>query len=97
MKKPTPLRDLMARKVSIGNKYDSPSFRNSLKEGKNGNWTTKRGEIFVDGTYDPKSGIKQESTVTKRKNPGSALTDTARMYSKFKVPSKVSGLFGKSK
>lgn len=56
MKKPTPLRDLMATKEA--------------------------------------AKTRPESAMVKNGRPTSAITDTARMYGQFKVPRKMSGLFG---
>lgn len=83
MKRPSPLRKIMAKEASTGNKYDTAAFRETLVEGRNGNWHTKEGDAFVDGTQDPKTGKKSQSAVIKMSPQTRSFTKAADMYSRF--------------
>jgi len=84
MKRPSPLRNVMAKGTSVTpNKYDSKEFRGTLIEGRNGNWHTPEGDAFVDGTLDPKTGKKMQSTVIKMSPQTRGFTKAADMYSRF--------------
>lgn len=74
----------MAKGTSVTpNKYDSKEFRETLVEGRNGNWHTPEGDAFVDGTYDPKTQKKNPSTVIKMSPQTRGFIKAADMYSRF--------------
>lgn len=74
----------MAKGTSVPkNKLDTKEFRNTLVEGKNGNWHTPEGDAFVDGTQDPKTGKKMQSKVIKMSPQTRGFTKAADMYSRF--------------
>lgn len=41
--------------------YDGDAFRNTLVDQGNGDWCTPDGMLFVDGTFNPTTGVKEES------------------------------------
>ena len=84
MKRPSPLRSVMAKGTSVPkNKYDTKEFRSTLVEGRGGNWHTPEGDAFVDGTHNPKTQKKTQSTVVKMSPQTRGFTKAADMYSRF--------------
>ena len=59
-------RPMAQQKVRPDSIYDTAKFRETLKEGKGGNWYTPKGNLFEDGTYNPKTGVRTKSRIIKQ-------------------------------
>lgn len=57
---PRALGDMMS---NGSNYFDSRRFRSSLRPSTNGDWVTPKGEVFEDGTFDPRTGKASRSRV----------------------------------